>query len=225
VTPKIERIERVPIDSVIPDPENARLHPERNLAALANSLKRFGQQRPIVVSKDGIIIAGNGAYGVMKSLGWTEVVVAFSSLEGDEARAYAIADNRAGELAAWNDDVLRKQLDELCQISPDLLSAAGYAEEELRALLERAPISVAELGATEGGVSELPSGFSKTLEEYDASQVRSLIFAYAASQYGLIVEALATIAEENSLESNADVLVHLLERAGHAVTERIEADD
>lgn len=221
----IERVERVAIDSVTPDPENARHHTDRNLAAVTASLKRFGQQKPLVVDKNNVIIAGNGTHAAAKALGWPTIVVAFSNLEGEEARAYAIADNRSGELAAWDDDLLRKQLDSLAQSSAELLNAAGYAEEELRSLLERAPISVATMGAVEGGVSELPSGFSRSLEEYDSSQVRSLIFAYSASQYGLIVEALATIAEENSLESNADVLVYLLEKAGHAVTERLEADD
>lgn len=223
--PEIIRIERVSIESVRLDPDNARRHPERNIKAISESLLRFGQQKPVVALEDGTVIAGNGTYAAAKALGWTEILVAFTSLTDQEARAFAIADNRTGELAAWDDEALRSQLEQISLFDTSLLEAAGYAEDELRAMLERAPISVAELGATEGGVSELPSGFTRTLEEWDASQVRSLIFAYPASQYGLVVEALAAIAEEQSLETNADVLVYLLEKAGHAVTERIEAND
>lgn len=224
-TPSIDRIERVAITDLQLDAENARKHPERNLRAIADSLVRFGQQKPIVALEDGTVIAGNGTFAAAKTLGWTEILVAYTSLTAQEARAFAIADNRTSELAAWDDEILRSQLDEISQFDSSLLNAAGYAEEELRAMLERAPISVAELGSVEGGVSELPSGFSRTLEQWDQSQVRSLIFAYPASQYGLVVEALASIAEEQSLETNADVLVYLLEKAGHAVTERIEAND
>lgn len=215
----------VPIGELRLDDRNARKHPERNLEAIRESLSRFGQQKPVVALQDGTIIAGNGTYTAARELGWTEIAVAYTELAPDEARAFAIADNRTGELATWDDDVLRSQLDEICRMDVSLLGAAGYEEEELRAMLERAPVTVAQIGAVEGGVAELPSGFSRTLEEYDASQVKTLIFAYTQSQYGLVVEALASIAESNSLETNADVLVYLLEKAGHAVTERIEADD
>lgn len=221
----IDSIAKVQVDSLKFDDQNARKHPERNLEAIKASLSRFGQQKPIVALKDGTVIAGNGTFAAAKALGWTEILVAYTALEEKEARAFAIADNRSGELATWDDDILRSQLDRMSQDDPSLLEAAGYAEAELRAMLERAPMSIAEIGRTIGGVSELPSGFTRTLEEYDASQVRTLIFAYTQSQYGLIVEALASIAEEQSLETNADVLVYLIEKAGHAVTERIEADD
>lgn len=221
----ITEIRKVGIENLRLDDRNARRHPERNIKAISESLLRFGQQKPVVALKDGTIIAGNGTFAAAKALGWQEIVVAYTSLTDQEARAFAIADNRTGELAAWDDEILRSQLADISQFDTSLLEAAGYAESELRAMLERAPISVAEIGATEGGVSELPSGFTRTLEEWDASQVRSLIFAYAATQYGLVVEALAAIAEEQSLETNADVLVYLLEKAGHAVSERVEADD
>ncbi len=223
--PRIVRIETVPIDSVRLDDQNARKHPDRNVKAITDSLVRFGQQKPIVAMEDGTVIAGNGTYAAAKALGWTEITVAFTNLSDNEARAFAIADNRTGELAAWDDDVLRRQLDEIANFDASLLNAAGFAEDELRSMLERAPASIAEIGSVEGGVAELPSGFTRSLEEWENSQIRNLIFAYRASQYGLVVEALASIAEEQSLETNADVLVYLLEKAGHAVTERVEADD
>jgi len=218
-------IDLVSIDALTSDPENARKHPDRNLEAIAASLKRFGQQKPVIALRNGTVIAGNGTLAAARRLGWTELMVAYTDLPENEARAFAIADNRSGELAAWDDDTLRAQLAELKDLDASLANAAGYSDDELRSMLERAPEVVANLGQVEGGISELPSGFTRTLEEYDASQVRQLVFTYTASQYGLIVEALAAIADDNSLETNADVLVYLLEKAGHAVTERIEADD
>jgi hypothetical protein len=220
-----EKHERVRIERLTSDPKNARRHPERNIEAIMASLNKFGQQRPVVVLADNTVIAGNGTLEAAKRLGWEELWVSRTNLSADEARAFAIADNRSSELAAWDDDTLRAQLSELREVDSALANAAGYSDEELRSLLERAPEAVANLGQVAGGISELPSGFTRTLEEYDASQVRQLVFTYTASQYGLIVEALAQIAEDNSLETNADVLVYLLEKAGHAVSERAEADD
>lgn len=56
------QIETVPIDAAIPDPENERLHPDRNIEAIKASLARFGQQTPIVVDAQGIIRKGNGTW-------------------------------------------------------------------------------------------------------------------------------------------------------------------
>ena len=96
------KTERVPIDSVSLDPANVRRHGERNLATIKASLSRFGQQKPIVVDGDGIVRAGNGTWTAAKALGWKEITVVRTTLKGAEATAYAIADNRTGELAEWD---------------------------------------------------------------------------------------------------------------------------
>ena len=76
------RIERVPLDDIRPDPANVRLHGERNLASIQGSLVRFGQQKPIVVDPQGVIRAGNGTYHAARALGWKEIEVVRSGLEG-----------------------------------------------------------------------------------------------------------------------------------------------
>ena len=96
----------VPIDSLIPDPSNARKHSKKNLAAIKGSLARFGQQKPLVISKDKVVIAGNGTLFAAKELGWDKIEVIESKLTGAEITAFAIADNRTAELAEWDFDVL-----------------------------------------------------------------------------------------------------------------------
>ena len=59
----------VPIDSLTPDPANVRRHPDNNLEAIKASLKRFGQQKPIVVDSADVIRAGNGTWAAAKALG------------------------------------------------------------------------------------------------------------------------------------------------------------
>jgi len=96
------------------DPQNARKHSEKNLKAIAASLEKFGQRKPIVVHR-GVVIAGNGTLAAAQSLGWTEIAVSEvpDGWDDETAQAYALADNRSAELAEWDEGELAKQLLEL----------------------------------------------------------------------------------------------------------------
>jgi len=107
------QITRRKIDSLTPDPQNARTHDAENLAAITGSLKAFGQQKPIVVDLRGVVLAGNGTLAAARSLGWTEVDVVETDLSGAAAVAYAIADNRTGELSQWDYQALALTLEQL----------------------------------------------------------------------------------------------------------------
>lgn len=124
------------------DPANVRKHGEKNLGAIKSSLLRFGQQKPIVVDAKGIVRAGNGTLAALKALGWKEVRIVRSTLEGSEATAYAIADNRTAELAEWDDDALSQTLAALQIENEDLALATGFDEKDIDALL--APTDVEE---------------------------------------------------------------------------------
>jgi hypothetical protein len=95
------------------DPKNAREHNEKNIDAIKGSLTRFGLQKPIVVDENNIIVAGNGTVAAAMSLGWTEIDCVVSDLNGNNITAYALADNRTAELAAWDMAVLGKTLSAL----------------------------------------------------------------------------------------------------------------
>ena len=104
------KMEMVAVDDLHLDPANARSHDARNLATIKASLARFGQQKPIVVNGDGVVIAGNGTLQAARDLGWEKISVVRSSLDGVDATAYAIADNRTSELATWDGGVLASTL-------------------------------------------------------------------------------------------------------------------
>ena len=127
-------IKTVSIDTLEYDPFNVREHDERNVDAIKASIARFGQQKPIVVKRDGTVIAGNGTLGAMRILGYKEIVIAETDLDGEEAVAFAIADNRTAELATWDDQALAQALD---QLDDELLPASGFDEDEMAELLER----------------------------------------------------------------------------------------
>jgi ParB-like chromosome segregation protein Spo0J len=123
------RLETVDVGSLEFDDSNARTHSEKNVRAIAESLGRFGQRRPLVVHGN-TVIAGNGTLQAVKSLGWQEVAITRVPDEwsASEARAYAITDNRTAELAEWDGEVL---LDTLQQLDPELLSATGFNENDI----------------------------------------------------------------------------------------------
>lgn len=122
MTEKKLTVETVAIESLTPDPQNARKHGKKNLDAIAGSLSHFGQRRPLVVAGDNVVIAGNGTLEAAKSLGWTEVVITRvpRDWDFDRARAYALADNRTAELAEWDQQVLADQLLELDAVGWEL---------------------------------------------------------------------------------------------------------
>jgi ParB-like chromosome segregation protein Spo0J len=83
-------IRRVPLDAIHPDPANARLHPERNVEAIKNSLRRFGQAEPLVVQRSTQrLIAGHGRVEAMRALDWTEADIV--EVDADDATATALA--------------------------------------------------------------------------------------------------------------------------------------
>jgi site-specific DNA-methyltransferase (adenine-specific) len=115
------KIELVSIDDLTLDPANARKHDEKNLKAIAESLKQFGQRKPIVVW-GSTVVAGNGTLVAARSLGWTEITVAKipDDWSSNQVTAYALADNRSAELAVWDEQVLASQLVELQQAEFDI---------------------------------------------------------------------------------------------------------
>ena len=114
------KIERVKVSDLLPDPSNARQHSTKNLDAIKASLLKFSQQKPIVINKEGIVIAGNGTLIAAKELGWSEIKCVRSELGKVEQTAYAVADNRSAELASWDMDVLGDTLQSLREDDWDL---------------------------------------------------------------------------------------------------------
>jgi len=146
-------IERVPLDSLVLDPANARLHGGTNLDAIQASLRRFGQAEPLVVRReDRLVIAGNGRLAAMKALGWTGCDVVLLDVGQLDATALAIALNRTAELASWDDAVLGKLLTHLQ--AEGALAGTGFTDDEVATLLRAAEPAV-ELD--DPGPGELPA--------------------------------------------------------------------
>ena len=101
----------VSIESIRPYEKNPRRN-EKAIAKVAESIKAFGFLQPIVCDADGVILAGHTRYAAARSLGLKTVPVLYArDLSDAEAREYRIADNRVGELARWDTDLLSAELE------------------------------------------------------------------------------------------------------------------
>jgi site-specific DNA-methyltransferase (adenine-specific) len=129
------KVESVPIATLSQDPANARKHDDKNLEAIKASLRRFGQQKPIVVDSSNVVRAGNGTLAAATALGWDSINVVQTDLQGSEATAYAIADNRTAELAEWDESVLAASLSSLADVDETWLSDLQFSEKELAELV------------------------------------------------------------------------------------------
>jgi hypothetical protein len=129
----------VDVNTLTPDPANARLHDERNLKSIVDSYRAHGQRKPIVVQVDTqgrlVVRAGNGQLAAARALGWTHVAAVFVSENDADATAYALRDNRTAELAEWDLEVLGESLRFLSDqgIAPLEVGWAAYEAEPFMA--------------------------------------------------------------------------------------------
>lgn len=110
------QVQSMKIDEVKPYPNNPRNNDD-GVEAVANSIKEFGWQQPIVVDKDNVIIVGHTRYKAAKKLGMDKVpVVVASNLSDEQVRAYRLADNKTGELTDWDMSLLDDELGDIADI-------------------------------------------------------------------------------------------------------------
>jgi len=122
------------IDGIKPYERNPRLN-DNAVDAVAASLQEFGFKQPIVVDSNGVIIVGHTRWKAARKLGLAKVPVHVAKdLTPEQVKAYRIADNKTGELAGWDFDILPIELAELQQGGFDLDKLA-FDEEELGMLL------------------------------------------------------------------------------------------
>jgi ParB-like chromosome segregation protein Spo0J len=131
------------IDDIRPYERNPRIN-DQAVDAVAASLAEFGFRQPIVVDADGVIIAGHTRWKAAKKLGLAKVPVHVATdLTPEQVRAYRIADNKSGELAEWDLEILPIELAELREGGFDM-DLLAFDEEELASLLNKG------MGVTEG---------------------------------------------------------------------------
>jgi hypothetical protein len=125
----------IPIELLNEDPENANDHDEASLDSIAWSFQKFGQRKPIVVRREGMVAeAGSGSLSALRRAGWTHLACIICDDDESTAMAYGIADNQTARLAKWNIPQLQINVDTLLKRDYDL-SGLGWSADELADIL------------------------------------------------------------------------------------------
>ncbi len=121
------------VSELKPDPRNPRAHKPAQIRSIANSIRAFGFNAPILVDRYGNIIAGHGRYQAALLMGLTEVpVICLDDLTESQARAYMIADNRLTDLSSWDDKKLAVHFKELSELALEFsIEDTGFALPEI----------------------------------------------------------------------------------------------
>ena len=134
-------IKTVPIDSIKPYEKNAKKHPDEQVEQIANSLKEFGWQQPLVIDKDNIVVIGHGRLLAARHLGMKEVpVVCADGLTDEQIKALRLADNKLNE-SPWDDGLLSDELDNIFDIDMSLFGFDDFTEQETETDAERSTLA------------------------------------------------------------------------------------
>jgi ParB-like chromosome segregation protein Spo0J len=121
------------IDQLTPDPANPRRHSCKQIRQIANRIRAFGLNVPILIDREGKVIAGHGRLLACRLLGITEVpTLCLDHLTPAQVRAFMIADNRLTEIATWDDRLLAQQFKDLSLLGLDFsLELTGFEMGEI----------------------------------------------------------------------------------------------
>jgi DNA modification methylase len=131
-------IQHRPVDTLQLDPGNPREHSKKQIAQIAESIRVFGFNVPVLIDDDNKVIAGHGRVLACQLLGITEIpTICLGHLSPEQIRAFIIADNQLTQNSTWNEILLGEQLKSLSEIDLNFsLEATGFEMGEIDVLIE-----------------------------------------------------------------------------------------
>lgn len=115
------------IKDIKPYEKNAKKHPKKQIEQVANSIKEFGFNQPVVVDKNGVLIVGHGRLEAAKLLGLKEIPTITVDLTEEQANAYRLADNKLNE-SDWDMTLV---IEELKGLTPEMFDLTGFDKDLL----------------------------------------------------------------------------------------------
>jgi ParB-like chromosome segregation protein Spo0J len=177
-----------------------------DVEAVAKSLDRFGQRKPVVVNVNtGEVTAGNHTVEAARLLGWDQVAAVMIDDDPATAGAFALADNRTADLAVYDEEALADLVREVMEVDAGLLEAASFSADDLDDLL-------ADLADT-ADVGQLGDPAKRPNEreaDWDQSAIRSILLSFDFARYAWMLRQLAALRAEMKADSNAEVVLALV---------------
>jgi ParB-like chromosome segregation protein Spo0J len=110
------------IEDIIPYFKNSKEHTEKQIKKIADSIREFGFNQPLVIDKKGVIIVGHGRYLAAQLLGINPVPTLEVDLDEERAKAYRLADNKLNE-SEWDMEIV---IEELKTLSLQMIDLTGF---------------------------------------------------------------------------------------------------
>ncbi len=143
------------ISALNPYSNNPRTHSKKQIKQIAESMRVFGWTNPILIDREGGIIAGHGRLEAANRLGLDRVpTICLEDMTDEQKRAYVLADNKLAENAGWDKGLLAIELQGLSEINLDFdITVTGFEMGEIDIIL--------------GELDETDSGEAETVPEID----------------------------------------------------------
>lgn len=172
------KIEVVPIESLKPYANNAKIHTPAQVAQIAASIQEFGNNDPIAIDENGMVIEGHGRLLALQSLGYTEVeVIRLTGLTEEQKRAYILVHNKLTMNTGFDFNVLDAELARITDID----------------------MSTFDFGTIDVSVEDFDESFE--LNDSDAPLVRTISMSLTPEQYEVWQKAIKW-AEEHGIVTN-----------------------
>ena len=127
-------IEEIDLDKIIPYKNNPREISKEAVEKVKNSIKEYGNNQPIVIDQNNIIVVGHTRYKALKQLNKKTAFVVKKNFEKNQAIAYRIMDNRSGEESKWSNKLLKEEL-KLLSDEKFNLDLTGFDNTEIDSFL------------------------------------------------------------------------------------------
>ena len=112
------KIEKINIEKIKPYENNAKLHPPEQIEQIKKSIIEFGNNDPIAIDENNVIIEGHGRYQALKELQFKEVeVIRLLHLNEEQKKAYILAHNKLTMNTGFDFDILNLELDSIIDIN------------------------------------------------------------------------------------------------------------
>jgi DNA modification methylase len=133
------RIEYLAPAELAPYQRNARKHSKKQIRQIADSIRAFGFNAPVLINAYNVLLAGHGRVEAAKLLGLAEIpCLRLEHMSEAQQRGFLLADNRIAEAATWDEELLAIELGKLLQL-PDLtfdIGVIGFSVAEVDTLIE-----------------------------------------------------------------------------------------
>ena len=197
-------VKLISIDDLIEYEDNPRNNDEA-VAKVADSIKEFGFKVPIVVDEDMIILAGHTRLKAARLLGLKKVPVhQASDLTEEQRNAFRIMDNKSGEAADWDNELLSKEFQKLAETDFDMLMT-GFDDKEIAKLTS----DILEFKPSDDVKFE--EGFAK-LDDIQPSNVKMVNLFLNQDNEPIFQEMIGVLKETWGLENLTDAVYEAVKK-------------